>query len=385
MLIAPTLQQGGLQRVCVKTAHLLAPYYDVTVVVFNGTAMAYDVTGLSILDLGMGVKKGRLAKLINIARRSARLRRLKRSLQPTVAYSFGATANLANAFSKTKGTKVWLGLRSYMDMGERVKMRLFVRQADLMVCCSKNIEAELRNDYRCPKVTTVYNPYDVESILKEAAGGEPELPWPEEPVILVSMGREDDVKGFWHLLKVFALVRQKIAAARLLIMGEGTFAEYRQLAADLGVAGDVYFAGMQKEPYCYLKKGSVYLLTSLNEGFPNALVEGMVLGLAAVSVDCLTGPAEILAGGEAGTLNNRNNHGEKAVIWGSYGILVPLMDGVKDLTADRITPEEKTMAAAVIRLLSDEGLLDKYRQASFGRAKDFSHEEYVRRLTALIG
>ncbi|MDR2889481.1 MAG: glycosyltransferase, partial [Lachnospiraceae bacterium] len=175
MLITPTLQQGGLQRVCVRTAHLLAPYADVTVVVFNGADIAYDVSGLKIVDIGMGVKRGKMAKLFNIIRRAIRLRRLKRELQTAIAYSFGATANLANAFSKTAKTKVWLGLRSYMDMGEHMKLRLFVRRCDRMICCSRRIERELRDKYNCDKTVTLYNPFDVERMLREASSQEPIL------------------------------------------------------------------------------------------------------------------------------------------------------------------------------------------------------------------
>lgn len=386
MLISPMLHQGGFERVCVTTARLLAPYYDVTIVVFNSANIAYDVDGLKIIDLKLGVKKGKLRKIVNIVRRSYRVRQLKKQMEPDISYSFGPTANMVNSFSKTKGTKVWLGLRNYTDVEETVKIKIFTFFADLIICCSKVIEKELNNKFHYKKTATLYNLYNVEDIKKKAEEKEPDLPWKNGDEherrfrYLVSMGRDDDMKGFWHMLKVFALVHEKIPEARLILLGAGNFAHYKRLAEDLKVQEAVYFAGMQREPYKYLKKGEVYLLTSLNEGFPNALVEGMALGLAPVSVDCMTGPAEILLGDRAEYCFSGSNEN---VIYGKYGILVPVMSKERDLNAENILPEERNMANIVIELLGNEEKLKHYQKSANERAQFFTYESYVRQFLQL--
>ncbi len=383
MLISPMLHQGGFERVCITTARLLEPYFNITVVIFDSSNIGYDIEGLHIIDLNLGVQRGKVRKILNIIKRSRRLRTLKKEMKPDIAYSFGPTANMVNSFSKTKNTKVWLGIRSYMDMGEPAKLKLFTRFADLIICCSKVIEKELKVKYKFNKITTLYNLYDVEAIKKEAQEKEPELPWQDmdergkKMRCLLSMGREDDVKGFWHMLKIFSLVQKRIPEARLILVGEGSFEEYKKLAENLGILKFVCFAGRQSEPYKYLKKGEVYLLTSLNEGFPNALVEGMCLGLAAVSTDCLTGPAEILLG-EANAGWHRKPENEKEnVIYGKYGILVPPMSRGKDLNAGCILEEEKNMADIIIDLMQDENKLERYQKAARERAQYFSYEKYV--------
>ena len=209
MLVSPMLHQGGFERICVTTARLMAAYFDITVVIFDSSDIAYDVDGLHIIDLKLGVKRGKLRKIWNIVRRSRRLYQLKKQLKPDICYSFGTTANIVNALSKTKKTKVWLGLRSYMDMEEQIKIKLFVKLADLIICCSKVIEQELKSKFHCDKTTTLYNLYDVEDIQKQAEEKEPDLPWSDvdnqgrELKYMISMGREDAVKGFWHMLKAF--------------------------------------------------------------------------------------------------------------------------------------------------------------------------------------
>lgn len=390
MLISPMLHQGGFERVCITTARLLEPYFDITIVIFSSANIAYNVDGLKIIDLDLGVKKGKIKKILNIIKRSRRLKKLKKEMCPEIAYSFGPTANMANAFSRTKHTKVWLGLRNYTDVEEVIKIRLFTRMADLMICCSRTIEKELKNKFGFNKTATLYNLYDVEAIRKEAEEKEPDLPWEDideegrKIRCLVSMGRDDDMKGFWHMLKIFSQIHGRISEARLILLGAGTFDQYRRLAEDLGILDVVCFAGMQTEPYQYLKKGEVYLLTSQNEGFPNALVEGMALGLAAVSVDCMTGPAEILLeDGDTSLFEKQKKEGKTPVIYGKYGVLVPVMSKERDLDAGHISEEERNMADIVADLMLDQDKLSRYQKAAVERAQVFTYESYVEQFLQL--
>ena len=387
LLMSPMLHQGGFERVCVTTARLLEKYFDITIVIFDSANIAYNVDGLNIIDIHMGVKKNKLGKIFNIVRRTLKVRSLKKQLKPDIVYSFGPTANMINAFSKTGREKVWLGLRNYTDVEETLKMKLFTKLADLIICCSKDIEKDVKIKYKFNNTSVLYNLYDVKSIIKEANEKEPELPWGDADAsgkkikTLISMGRDDDMKGFWHMIKAFSLVHDKLPESRLVLLGAGSFSYYRKLAEDLGIGDAVHFAGMQKEPYKYLKKGQVYLLTSQNEGFPNALVEGMVLGLAPVSVNCMTGPAEILIeGGDTHKLAEEfyrlSNERKTPVIYGEYGILLPGMKKERDLNPSYISEEEQRLADVVIELLTDEKLLSKYQNAAAKRAECFTYEKY---------
>ena len=385
MLVSPMLHQGGFERICVTTARLMAVYFNITVVIFDSSDIAYDVEGLHIIDLKLGVKKGKLRKIWNIIRRSYRLYQLKKQLKPDICYSFGTTANIVNALSKTKETETWLGLRSYMDMEDHIKIKFFVKLADLIICCSKVIEQELKSKFHCNKTTTLYNLYNVKDIQRQAEEKEPELPWgtvdSQGRVLkyIISMGREDEVKGFWHMLKAFSMIHAKIPETRLVILGDGGFAPYKKLSEDLKIQDSVHFAGMQKEPYKYLKKGSIYLLTSLREGFPNALVEGMALGLAPISTDCMTGPAEILLG----DMPREDFEPSNAVIYGKYGILIPVMNETPDFDAEHILQEERNLADIVIDLLMDDKELRKYQEAAKERAQFFTYESYTRQFLQL--
>lgn len=362
LLIVPSLHQGGAEKVCAATAVALKPYFDVRIAIFDSRNIDFDVEDVPVTDLGLPSRPGKLAKVINVFRRGYRLKRLKKREQIDIAYSFGPTANLANIFAgrlfSKKGAKCWLGVMSYMDM-DSSWLGLFCKKADRLLCCSETLRGMIEKKYTCRCAYTLTGFFDIPQIQARAAEWEAQLPWQEGRVI-VSMGREDVVKGFWHLLKIFSLVHRELPDTKLLIIGKGEFTEYRKLAADLGVAEAVYFAGLQKNPYPYLKKGTLYLLTSYWEGFPNALVEAMALGLPAVATDCMTGPAEIFDG--------------------KYGILVPNMGKEPDLDASHFEEEEKSTAAQVAALLQDEDELVRYSRLSVERAGVFSREAYIQKI-----
>lgn len=99
MLITPMLHQGGFERICVMTARLLEADYDVTIVVFSMEDIAFDISNLKVINLDLKSRPGRLAKVINVLRRSRKLTKLQKNLNTDVSYSFGMTANIANALT----------------------------------------------------------------------------------------------------------------------------------------------------------------------------------------------------------------------------------------------------------------------------------------------
>ena len=99
MLIVPMLHQGGFERVCVATARLLEPCYEVYIVIFSAMDIAYDIRGLHVMDIHMKSVEGKAGKVLNVFRRAKRVAALKAEYGIDIAYSFGPTANLVNVFS----------------------------------------------------------------------------------------------------------------------------------------------------------------------------------------------------------------------------------------------------------------------------------------------
>ena len=368
LLISPMLHQGGFERVCITTARLLKPYYDVSIVIFDDADIAFDIRGLSIINIHLGVRNGKLAKITNLMRRAVRVRKLKQRMKPVIAYSFGPSANMVNALSKTSLTRVFLGLRGYQDVADDPKMKLYVRKADRIICCSKEIEAIVQEKYGYLQTATLYNPYDAEGITELSKEKVTDLPWKMEdedrPRILIGVGRDDPIKGFWHLIKAFYLVQKEIPQMRLIIMGDGSFEQAKSLVSELQLEQKVYFPGVRKNPYKYLAASEMFLLSSYTEGFPNVLVEAMILGRPLISTDCRTGPAEIL------------DHGK-------YGILVPDMGDTEDYSGDTISEKETCFAEKIIEVLKDSERQKELSELERKRAGEFDYDSYVDNLLKL--
>lgn len=368
LLISPMLHQGGFERVCITTARLLKPYYDVSIVIFDDADIAFDIRRLSIINIHLGVRNGKLAKITNLMRRAVRVRKLKQRMKPVIAYSFGPSANMVNALSKTSLTRVFLGLRGYQDVADDPKIKLYVRKADRIICCSKEIEAIVQEKYGYLQTATLYNPYDAEGITELSKEKVTDLPWKMEdedrPRILIGVGRDDPIKGFWHLIKAFYLVQKEIPQMRLIIMGDGSFEQAKSLVSELQLEQKVYFPGVRKNPYKYLAASEMFLLSSYTEGFPNVLVEAMILGRPLISTDCRTGPAEIL------------DHGK-------YGILVPDMGDTEDYSGDTISEKETCFAEKIIEVLKDSERQKELSELERKRAGEFDYDSYVDNLLKL--
>lgn len=388
--MVPLLDQGGLERICAMTAKLLTPHCHLTLVVFSTKGMIYDVDGVDMIDLNLGSVPGKVGKAVNLCKRIRAIKKIKRERNIEITYSFGPTANLANVFTRVKNAKVnheqitdkiWVGIRGYGALEDKYDMTLFCKRADKVVCCSQIMADEVKAKFWAKDVVCVYNPCDVESIrrlAKEPLPADRQTFFAEGAPVVAAMGREHDVKGFWHLIKAFALAKKKIPELKLMIVGEGTFAEYRKLAEDLQVEQDVWFTGVQKNPFAYLKRASLFVMTSVSEGFPNSLIEAMAVGLPAMSVNCKTGPAEIF-------LDDYRKGGDgHTVIEGEYGVLLPVICPEKNLDASVMEKEEEIMAEQMVRVLTEPEKLAERKAASLKRAEDFSVQAYTDSLLRMI-
>ena len=125
---------------------------------------------------------------------------------------------------------------------------------------------------------------------------------------LLCVGRLEHQKAFHYAIEGFARISDKFQYLRLKIIGQGSqLKELKKVAAEFGVEEKVDFEGFQKEIIPYYLNAKVTILTSQYEGFPNVLIESIVLGTPVVSFDCSSGPSEIVNEGINGYLVKYRN------------------------------------------------------------------------------
>jgi glycosyltransferase involved in cell wall biosynthesis len=189
------------------------------------------------------------------------------------------------------------------------KLPMLVRQwyprADAIVAVSNGVADDLSIVAGLPRqrITTIYNGIDIERVL--GLKDEPlEDAWfaAGSPPVILAVGRLDRQKDYPTLLKAFSLVRARFEA-RLLILGEGEERGRLQSIIDnLEYRHDVRMPGAERNPFRYMGRARLLVLSSAWEGLPTVLLEALACGCPIVSTDCPSGPREILDRGALGEL-----------------------------------------------------------------------------------
>jgi len=184
------------------------------------------------------------------------------------------------------------------------------RLADAVVAVSQGVHADIRPMLLAAtrrRFEIIPNPVLREDwrALSQAPVGDDWFQDGSPPVVL-SVGRLSPEKNFALLIRAFACLPAKAIerpGVRLAIIGEGPERENLQsLIGELGLGERVRLLGQRDNPFAFMRRARVFVMTSNFEGFGNVLIEAMACGLPIVSTDCPVGPREILCGGRYGDL-----------------------------------------------------------------------------------
>ena len=162
------------------------------------------------------------------------------------------------------------------------------------------------------KISVIPNGVDVEQFaMAPAADLVPLGISPTQPVV-ITVGRLEEQKGITYLLHAAALVLQSRPDCQFVLVGDGhDRATLEALAASLGISRSIWFLGSRSDVPSLLKASSVFVLASLWEGMPNALLEAMAAGLPAVAT-AVEGSRELVQPNVTGMLVSPANATELA-------------------------------------------------------------------------
>lgn len=313
MIVIPSLADGGAERVASLLSRNFAEGVETVYALFDGR-VEYPHAG-RVVDLAVPARGGFFKKILNVAKRYFALKRLIAEEKPDAVLSFMESANLVNILCNGRKAVVSVRVHPTTNYASSFFDRMIVRRynrAGRVIAVSKAIVDDLADNFGIERsrMTTIYNPANVDEIRRMA----------DEPVagpyadifcgrakVIITAGRLNAQKGHADLLKAFHMVRGHLEKngekARLVIMGRGELeTPLRELASKLGLSDAVFFLDFQKNPFAFIKKSDLFVLSSRYEGFPNSVIEAMICGVPVVSTDCPTGPAEIFGKDRFGNL-----------------------------------------------------------------------------------
>jgi glycosyltransferase involved in cell wall biosynthesis len=374
LLLIPHLSDGGAEKILSDLSFNLG-MGELLLVVFQ-QKQGYPFQGrLVSLDLP-GETHSVLARMAGFIRRTYRFRRILRREQPACVISFMGEANFINALvSRRPILTVHNHLSSVSHLRGKLESIIFdlllktlYRRATI-VAVSEAVKQDLVNHFHLPedRIVVIRTAVDSQAIQRRAAE-EVTCPWDSRLPVIIAAGRLHPQKGQWHLLRAFAQVRKEMAC-QLAILGTGELEGYlRGLVKELGIEKDVHFLGWQENPFKFLAKAQLFVLPSVSEGLPLALLEAMACRLPVIATDCAGSSREIIA--------------PRGVE--EFGVLIPLIDEDRYAGFDPCAKEERAMADAILRILRDADLRQKFISSGLTRLRDFDRSVFLKKYREVI-
>lgn len=303
MLIIGSLQGGGAERQLSDMANYWAGRgAEVTLATWSGPEVKDFYTLASgVSRQWLNISSPRLmpfAAVVSSVRRVLRLRLVLRSLRPDAIVSFIDISNVHTLLAaRGMHIRVVVSERTHpainrtIGMPWRVLRRICYHMADVVVAQTQDAGRWLER-----------NCHARVRVIPNSLRGLPQIRC-ERELMIIAVGRLSKEKGFDLLVKSFARIVLDYPRWRVCIIGEGS---ERQALADLrdelGLRERVDFVGEVRQVELWMARASLLVHPSRREGFPNAVLEAMGMGLAVICTDCRAGPSELIEDGVNGRL-----------------------------------------------------------------------------------
>lgn len=326
-----SLGTGGLERFAVTLINNTAESYRHAIVCLTESGPMYrEIADPSVPCLALHKKPGKDWGLY------PKFWRTLRRLKPDLVHSYNiGTLDLAPV-AKLAGVRCVVHAERGRDIadpnGERRKYRRLRRWVSPFVTrylpVSRDLESWLVDSVGIDRLKVVYIPNGIDvrkftassgragerSLLRDFA--------PPGTLLIINVGRLDAVKDQEGLIDAFHVLCQRdpqtAVRLRLAIIGEGEeYVRLQQQIVDFGLSSQVRLFGNRDDVPALLGEADVFVLSSVAEGMPGAVLEAMASGLPVVATR-VGGTVELVADGETGVLVAPSDHHALALALGQY-------------------------------------------------------------------
>lgn len=379
-ILIQTLGGGGAERV----AQIIGDYYvekGNNVYYFLGDTPVKQIYSVKGKVINTGIKGnvtdggvGDIRALFRLVCASFRMRKYKRKYKIDAAISFIEEYNYLNVLSKGREkviTRVCIVLsRCSACSGVLYRkniVRFFYSLADKVVVLCDDAVEDMHKNYKLAlnKMVKIPNP------VLEVPISDAEIEWEYGDKVIVAVGRLATQKQHERIIRAFSYVCKHDNEARLLILGSGPNEKYlKSLCEKFNLQEKVIFTGFINNVRDYIRKSKLFVMASEAEGMPNSMLEAMACGLPVVTTDTPGACSEIVG--------RKKGLGEVVNIeYCPYGILTPYITGQVRMGSP-LEKEEILLGQAMLEVISNEKLCEKYSRRSYKRAAMYNLDAVMR-------
>jgi glycosyltransferase involved in cell wall biosynthesis len=337
-ILINSLQHGGAERIALNIFQSLsAQGEDILLIVLKKSDNQYQVNSPNAIYLSLNSDLNRglsFKKLLAYPSLLFKFRNIIKEKNVQVVQSHLFTSSIINVLAKALGGKHQVQIVNHMLVSYEksagivgklkiASLRFTYKKADKLISISQKMKMDIDQlILKGKKVDhmVIPNPHHIEDIVAMAQEDCTDFSFAPDKKYIVSAGRLVERKKIDVLLKAFSIAKQNHQKLELIVLGDGEImTSLKNLAKDLEITDFVHFLGFSSNPFKYISRANLFVLSSESEGLPNAVIEALICKVPILSTDCPTGPREILAPESDYNLQLTNQY-EIA----EYGMLVPV-------------------------------------------------------------
>lgn len=321
LLLNTQMEAGGAQKAALELGRGLESLgHEVTVATLydkGSYVEEFSVRyGLRIVDLQMKPPGGFITKVSHFVEGLVQLRNLLRSEQIDILQTFDFYSNaIGPLVARTANVPVCVTSQRSSSRGAKKWLRILDRAitnsqlVQMMTAVSEDTRLESidKEGIHPRKIVTIPNGVNLKRFAVNLSRQEydslyKDIGVDESAIIVTTVARLYPVKGHKYLLEAIPSILTVMSNVHFLFIGEGPL--MKQLEQDVsraGLSNNVHLLGARSDIPQILTISHLFVLPSLWEGLPNAILEAMAAGLPVVSTD-VNGCTEVVEDEETGLL-----------------------------------------------------------------------------------
>jgi glycosyltransferase involved in cell wall biosynthesis len=316
IIFMPSIEGGGVEKNFFIISNYLSKIFKDTKIITSINKFNYKLNSTNIINPSFKFKETQGRKLRYFFCLFELIKTIFKYKKNVVVLTF--QANLYSAIiCKILGIKIIIRSNSSPSgwsnsIFKKYFYKIFMALPDKIIVNSNDFKKELKSKFKVDSVC-IFNPLNIKEIQKKSKEKNEFNFFSNKNIIkIIFVGRYVDQKDPITFLKALSIINKKLNF-KALIVGRGILKnEMISFIKKNKLEKKIKLLNFQENPYKYIAKSDLLVLSSRFEGLPNVLLEALSLNKFVISSNCPTGPREILDNGRGGFLFQVGNFKELA-------------------------------------------------------------------------